>query len=1187
MDLSLLPNSMSEQGTGARFTVRSASSLTYSPTCRPAVRKYRAGSEEERKNAVEVSKRQILSKDKQKPFFTQTGTNGTSKEYHKVTGYQVQTGNQRSLDGQSERVATPDNRTSHKLNHNGNVDRTSMEPSGVNGSTSSGLRGRTEWRRHVLPQRSRSLDYKGRENSPDRITMTDMFILSSRQRGVLSKYAEVLDKRRTGDMDSRLMSSVKDYNSRPMDDSIQGNLSLGRMSQGLNKISRGHSFPSRLRVETKPGVGESAASIGSKGGQSIQDRIDKLYGSARFVQTEDSASMSHYKGSNMDSIISSVDSQSKNPPCDKAAGGTFPRHFSQRDNSPSQQSKKVFTWTPLTDSYKSIYSAASVKPVSPDPSGSKERTLGGHWQGQYQSRYVEDGGAQCGTGFLEVGTRSLDRARSKYTVAAQIRAARAAAGENTSNPQPHTFLEEESPVYVRDPCESKERASGSKDQDTVNQGEEKSVTNETNAKFRERNGCSALKMEWLKEQEPEKECGDRVKEENRKKETEPRSSISDDVFEASTPKVTLKKPSAANVRNKINQFEALSQRSQSLSTGQFQAHRRAFSMPTQVSTTQDGVKKSASAKAIGGFRDRWEGRRDGGQTCVRIEEKGAGGDGMIGSERALGTSDKAGEENKDRRKLQLRTASVDEAGPKLGDSDVVRKEGEETVPGDKNCDDFGKYSRLKQTLQLEFPLSGGTKRQNLTWIGIDEADFSKAPSPKTPSVREITANGAPSYSSSTPTGLFHPLEVSLEIPSPVSDEEKTPTNTPNSSPFRSQESLTECTPDFPNSVKESTPVSTPEAKPRAKLDFPHLPLPIATSSYSNLPDRISPEVNTPRLNMDKFQDGLDAWVASLNQKITSWSDDDDDDEGTEKDEDSNYDSDSAESSVTVTSNMSQDRRSFCVSLADLCNFAGVDYESENDSDELASSTHRSASLSSDISALSYVSVLPTEELDRLIEDVRGLGDSNLQDYDDVQVVVLHKEMGVGLGFSLAGGVDQNKPITVHRVFHSGVAAQQGSVNEGDQVLSINGTALSGYAHWEALRVLRRAKTREMGVVVLRRAEVKSVSKRGAGPDAQVLSQTEFPVTGQRLCVRLEKNTRDLGFSLEGGAGSSLGNKPLGVQKIFQGGPVDKMCPGDELLEIQGVNVVGMRRLEAWTLIRRLPAGPVDVVLHRPPKPLET
>ncbi len=54
-----------------------------------------------------------------------------------------------------------------------------------------------------------------------------------------------------------------------------------------------------------------------------------------------------------------------------------------------------------------------------------------------------------------------------------------------------------------------------------------------------------------------------------------------------------------------------------------------------------------------------------------------------------------------------------------------------------------------------------------------------------------------------------------------------------------------------------------------------------------------------------------------------------------------------------------------------------------------------------------------------------------------------------------------------------------------------------------------------------------------------------------------------------------------------GGPVDKVHPGDEVVEIGGVSMVGMRRLEAWTLIRGLPPGPVDVVLRRPLKHLET
>lgn len=87
---------------------------------------------------------------------------------------------------------------------------------------------------------------------------------------------------------------------------------------------------------------------------------------------------------------------------------------------------------------------------------------------------------------------------------------------------------------------------------------------------------------------------------------------------------------------------------------------------------------------------------------------------------------------------------------------------------------------------------------------------------------------------------------------------------------------------------------------------------------------------------------------------------------------------------------------------------------------------------------------------------------------------------------------------VHKVFHTGVAAQEGSIREGDQVLSINGTALSGYAHWEALRVLRRAKTREMGVVVLRRGEMSSVSKGGAQTKNQGPTQTQFTETGEKF-----------------------------------------------------------------------------------------
>ncbi|KAK3571815.1 hypothetical protein QTP86_020583, partial [Hemibagrus guttatus] len=166
-------------------------------------------------------------------------------------------------------------------------------------------------------------------------------------------------------------------------------------------------------------------------------------------------------------------------------------------------------------------------------------------------------------------------------------------------------------------------------------------------------------------------------------------------------------------------------------------------------------------------------------------------------------------------------------------------------------------------------------------------------------------------------------------------------------------------------------------------------------------------------------------------------------------------------------------------------------------------------------------------------------------YEDVHVVVLHKEAGNGLGFTVAGGVDQNKPVTVHKVLPNGFAAQEGSIHEGDQVLSINGTALHNSTHKEALQTMRKAKGRGMAVVVIRRGDVtetcyslKDSPQKAAGSP------------GSRVSVTLNKSSSDLGFSLEGGVGSSLGDKPLTVQRLFQGGPVGKVFPGDELLEVE-------------------------------------
>lgn len=55
---------------------------------------------------------------------------------------------------------------------------------------------------------------------------------------------------------------------------------------------------------------------------------------------------------------------------------------------------------------------------------------------------------------------------------------------------------------------------------------------------------------------------------------------------------------------------------------------------------------------------------------------------------------------------------------------------------------------------------------------------------------------------------------------------------------------------------------------------------------------------------------------------------------------------------------------------------------------------------------------------------------------------------------------------VHRVFPHGLAAQEGTVEKGDEVLSINGQTLRGATHADATATLRQARTMRLAVVVV-------------------------------------------------------------------------------------------------------------------------
>ncbi|XP_061671566.1 uncharacterized protein il16 isoform X3 [Syngnathoides biaculeatus] len=228
-------------------------------------------------------------------------------------------------------------------------------------------------------------------------------------------------------------------------------------------------------------------------------------------------------------------------------------------------------------------------------------------------------------------------------------------------------------------------------------------------------------------------------------------------------------------------------------------------------------------------------------------------------------------------------------------------------------------------------------------------------------------------------------------------------------------------------------------------------------------------------------------------------------------------------------------------------------------------------------AQSVISAIPSEEIHKMTKEVRALDEESLKQLQDIHVVILHKEAGAGLGFSIAGGCDrENKALTVHKVFPSGLATKEGTIQKGDKVLSINGQTLRGVTHADAAAVLRQARSLELAVVVVS----KRLEEQRKGRSEESNCAMEEP--GTLLSVELRKDASRVGFSLEGGKGSIHGDRPLFINRILKGGAAEQcnlQC-GDEVLQVQGTNFQNMTRFEAWNMIKALPDGSITVEIRR-------
>ncbi|XP_051038522.1 PDZ domain-containing protein 2 isoform X2 [Phodopus roborovskii] len=234
----------------------------------------------------------------------------------------------------------------------------------------------------------------------------------------------------------------------------------------------------------------------------------------------------------------------------------------------------------------------------------------------------------------------------------------------------------------------------------------------------------------------------------------------------------------------------------------------------------------------------------------------------------------------------------------------------------------------------------------------------------------------------------------------------------------------------------------------------------------------------------------------------------------------------------------------------------------------------------------------------------------------ISIIGLYKEKGKGLGFSIAGGRDcirGQMGIFVKTIFPNGSAAEDGRLKEGDEILDVNGIPIKGLTFQEAIHTFKQIRS---GLFVLTvRTKLLSPSltpcstpthmsrssspsfntsggpPAGGGPDEGGSSSLGRKAPGPKdrivMEVTLNKEPR-VGLGI-GACCLALENSPPGIYiHSLAPGSVAKMesnlSRGDQILEVNSVNVRHAALSKVHAILSKCPPGPVRLVVGRHPNP---
>ncbi|XP_049717620.1 PDZ domain-containing protein 2 isoform X2 [Elephas maximus indicus] len=233
----------------------------------------------------------------------------------------------------------------------------------------------------------------------------------------------------------------------------------------------------------------------------------------------------------------------------------------------------------------------------------------------------------------------------------------------------------------------------------------------------------------------------------------------------------------------------------------------------------------------------------------------------------------------------------------------------------------------------------------------------------------------------------------------------------------------------------------------------------------------------------------------------------------------------------------------------------------------------------------------------------------------ISIIGLYKEKGKGLGFSIAGGRDcirGQMGIFVKTIFPNGSAAEDGRLKEGDEILDVNGIPIKGLTFQEAIHTFKQIRS---GLFVLTvRTKLLSPSltpcstpthmSRSSSPNFNTSGGTSVAGSDESGSSSLGRKTpgpkdrivMEVTLNKEPRVGLGIGacclaleNSPPGIYiHSLAPGSVAKMesnlSRGDQILEVNSVNVRHAALSKVHAILSKCPPGPVRLVIGRHPNP---